>query len=157
RHQAKRNVRPRHQCRYRAVPGSAVACGELLKMIVILPMVSRDESGSAVGQQPGRGILGVEILDAARGEIRLQQLVTLAGDEQGMPRRVEVVDESGLGYLAAAYVATQPGIALKHSHAPSCLGQDRGAYKARNAAADEDCVIGRGHWGSSQFLFNVRF
>jgi hypothetical protein len=64
----------------------------------------------------------IHILDAARGEIRLQQLVTLAGDEQGMPRRVEVVDESGLGYLAAAYVAAQPGITLEDSDAPSGLG-----------------------------------
>jgi hypothetical protein len=50
--------------------------------VIVVPLtISRLESCSAVGQESGRGIVGVEVLDAARGEICLQQIVAPERDE----------------------------------------------------------------------------
>ena len=123
---------------HRAVPGVEVAEG--------LELRCRDrgigrEHCRASGADHAGGERGVEVLDAAGGEVAGELAVGRAADEEWMPARQEFEGEARYAISARADGATRAVIALAQQHAPPVLREHGTGDERIDAGADDDGVV----------------
>ena len=82
-------------------------------------VAAEQERRLAVGERGRRRQLGVQVLEAARGELVAEQGVRRAADPERMPAREHVVVEAGLGDLGGPDAAAEPVVALEHDRRAS--------------------------------------
>ena len=102
--------------------------------------VAQQEGGLAVRKGGRRGQVGVEVLEAALGELVAELRVRGAADPERVPRGEDVVDEPGLRDLGRADRAAEPVVSLEHADVPASADEERSARERVDPAADDDCV-----------------
>ena len=96
----------------------------------ILPGVAEQECRRAVRKSARRRQIGVEVLEASRGEVVRQLRMRCAAHPQRMPRAEHVVEVAGHCELLRPDAAPEPVVALEHADAPAGVGE-QGAARER--------------------------
>ena len=142
--QPEREVGVRHEPVEQLAPRGPVARRVAVELGRVRVGAAEQERRLAVGERGGRRQLGVQVLEAARGELVAEQRVGRAADPERMPAREHVVVEAGLGDLGRSDAAAEPVVALEHDDVPAGAREQRAAGERVDPAPDEDDVrLGR--------------
>ena len=137
---AEREVGVREELGEHVAPRLAVAAPVPLELLGVAVGAAEQERCLAVGEGRGGRVLGVQVLEPARGEVVAELRMRRTAHPEGVPRTEDVVVEAGLGDLGRVDRAAEPVVALEHAHAPARAGEKGAARERVDAAADEDGV-----------------
>ncbi len=126
-------------------PRIAVAGAVALELRGRLLRAAQQERGAPVGEDAGRGKLGVEILEPVSGELRGELGVCLAAEPGRVPAAEDVVQVARQGELGRLDRPAEGVAALEHEHAPAGPCEQCRAGQRVDAAPDDDGVVGRPH------------
>ena len=103
--------------------------------------VAEQEGGAAVGKRGRRRQVGIQVLEAALGELWPELRVRRPGDPERMPGAEDVVAIAGHRELGRVDRAAEPVVSLEHADAPARARQQRRARERVDAAPDDDRVV----------------
>jgi hypothetical protein len=85
----------------------------------------QQEGGFAVREDAAGRVLGVQVLEAPRGEVFAEEPARRAADPERVPAREDVVMEARLGDLGGLDRAAEPVVSLEDADAPAGAGEQR--------------------------------
>ena len=82
---SEREIDSRHQIRENPRPCRAIAGGQSLELLLIEGLICRQERAAPIGKKRRRGQIGIQIFQAARGQVCFQNPIGFRAGKQRMP------------------------------------------------------------------------